>query len=70
VPKASFIYADGRFILLGEDGDLILATPGTEGLKIQSKVSLLTKTAWTHPTLAGTKLYLRDRKTIVALELG
>jgi len=70
VPKVSFIYADGHFIMLGEDGDLILATPAVEGLKIHSKVSLLTKTAWTHPTLVGTKLYLRDRKTILALELG
>lgn len=69
VSKVSFIYADGRFIMLGEDGDLILATPDTQGLKIHAKVSLLTKTAWTHPTLAGKKLYLRDRQTIMALNL-
>jgi hypothetical protein len=29
----------------------------------------LTQTAWTPPTLAGSKLYLRDRKTILALDL-
>ncbi len=67
--KASFIYADGRFIMLDEDGNLALATPEKDGLKIHSKVELLTKTAWTPPTLAGTKLYIRDRKTIIALDL-
>jgi outer membrane protein assembly factor BamB len=67
--KASFIYADGRFIMLDEDGNLALATPEKDGLKIHSKVELLTKTAWTPPTLAGTKLYIRDRKTIMALDL-
>lgn len=67
--KASFLSADGRFILLDEDGELILATPTAEGLKIQAKVSLLTKTAWTPPTLVGTKLFLRDRKTVLALDL-
>jgi outer membrane protein assembly factor BamB len=68
-PKASFLYADGRFIMLNEDGELILATPAAAGLKIHSRVTLLTQTAWTPPTLAGSKLYLRDRKTILALDL-
>lgn len=27
-------------------------------------------TAWTPPTLAGAKLYLRDRKNLVALDLA
>jgi outer membrane protein assembly factor BamB len=67
--KASFLYADGRFIMLDEDGILALATPTQEGLKIHSKVQLLTKTAWTPPTLVGTKLYIRDRSTVVALDL-
>lgn len=67
--KVSFIYADGRFVMLDEDGNLALATPTKEGLKIHSKVQLLTKTAWTPPTLVGTRLYVRDRKTIRALGL-
>lgn len=67
VTKSSFIAADGRFILLNEDGDLLLAVPTAEGLKVQAKAALLTKTAWTPPTLVGTTLYVRDRKTIVAL---
>ena len=69
-PRASFIYADGRFIILDEDGQLILATATAEGLTVQSKVNLLSNQSWTVPSLSGTRLYVRDRKNILALELG
>ena len=69
-PRASFILGDGRFIILDEDGHLLLATPTAEGLTVSSKVDLLSNQSWTVPSLAGTRLYLRDRKTIMALELG
>jgi outer membrane protein assembly factor BamB len=70
VGRASFLYADGRFIVLDEDGRLSLATPTPEGLTVHCKTELLQGVAWTAPTLAGTKLYVRNRKTILALELG
>jgi outer membrane protein assembly factor BamB len=69
-PRASFVFADGRFIILDEDGDLLLATPAAEGLTVTAKVAVLSNNAWTVPSLAGTRLYLRDRKNILALELG
>ena len=69
-PRASFLYADGRFIILDEDGQLILATATAEGLTVQSKVNLLNNQSWTVPSLSGTRLYVRDRKNILALELG
>jgi outer membrane protein assembly factor BamB len=69
-PRASFLFADGRFIILDEDGHLLLATPTAEGLTVTSKAELLSNQAWTVPSLSGTRLYLRDRKNIVALELG
>ena len=68
-PRASFLLADSRFIILDEDGDLLLATPTPEGLTVTSKVALLSNNSWTVPSLAGTRLYLRDRKNIMALEL-
>jgi len=49
---------------------LILATPTPEGLTVTSKVELLSNQSWTVPSLSGTRLYTRDRKNIVALELG
>lgn len=67
--RACFLYADGKFIILDEDGHLALATASPAGLKIHSKVELLNHNAWTVPTLIGTRLYLRDRQVIMALEL-
>jgi outer membrane protein assembly factor BamB len=69
-PRASFLFADGRFIILDEDGNLMLATATADGLTVISKVALLKNQSWTVPSLAGTRLYLRDRKNIIALELG
>jgi outer membrane protein assembly factor BamB len=68
--RATMILVEGRFIILDEDGNLALASPSPEGLKIHSKVELLTSNAWTVPTLVGTKLYVRDRKVIMALDLS
>jgi outer membrane protein assembly factor BamB len=70
IGRASFLHADGKLILLDEDGMLALAKPGTNGLSILAKASVLKNVAWTVPTLVGTKLYLRDRRTIMALDLG
>jgi outer membrane protein assembly factor BamB len=69
-PKANFVYADGKVILLDEDGVLALVTFSPQGMKVISKANILTNLAWTPPTLAGTKLYVRDRKTIIALDLS
>jgi outer membrane protein assembly factor BamB len=69
-PRATFLFADGRFIILDEDGHLILATATAEGLTVTSKAELLSNQSWTVPSLSGTRLYTRDRKNIVALELG
>jgi len=68
--KASFVYADGKVILLDEDGNLALATFSPQGLKVHARMELLSNKAWTAPTLVGTKLYVRDRKVIMALDVG
>jgi outer membrane protein assembly factor BamB len=69
-PKTNFLFADGKFIMLDEDGNLALATATPQGLTVISKASIMKNLAWTVPTLAGTKLYLRDRRTIAAFDLG
>jgi outer membrane protein assembly factor BamB len=69
-PKSTFILADGKLIILDEDGNLALATPAPDGIKVLAKAQVLQNKAWTVPTLVGTKLYLRDRKTIKALDLS
>ena len=70
LPRASFLYADNKFVILDEDGGLTIASPGQRGLQIHAKAPVMKQVAWTVPTLSGTKLYLRDRGTIMALDLG
>jgi outer membrane protein assembly factor BamB len=68
-PKANFVYADGKLVLLDEDGQLALVRVSPQGMRIMAIATVLESIAWTPPTLAGTNLYLRDRRTIVALDL-
>lgn len=68
--KATCLLADNKLILLDEDGNLALATATPEKLTVHSRVKLTEKYSWAAPALAGTRLYLRDRKHILALELG
>jgi len=67
--RASAVKAGERVIVLDEDGILALATYAPGGVQIHSKLQILENKAWTPPTLVGRRLYLRDRKTILALEL-
>ena len=67
--RASFLFADGHFIILDEDGYLMLAALTPQGIKVDSKVELMHSLSWTAPALAGTTLYIRDRKNVMALAL-
>ena len=69
IAKATCLYADGKMIILDEDGNLVLASVGPEKMEILAKAELCKANAWTVPTLAGKTLYLRDRKEIIALDL-
>jgi outer membrane protein assembly factor BamB len=68
--RAQLLYADGKLIVLDEDGTLGLATVSPQGLKVLARAQILEHLSWTPPTLAGTTLYVRDRKTMAAFELG
>ncbi|MCA1560560.1 MAG: hypothetical protein LC753_03690 [Acidobacteria bacterium] len=63
------MYADEKLILLDEDGHLALVRVSPNGMNVMAKAAVLARTAWTPPTLVGTTLYLRDRRTIMALDL-
>jgi len=68
--KATCVYADGKLILLDEDGNLALATVNPRGMTVHSRCKVGEKYAWAAPTLVGKTLYVRDRKHIVALDVG
>jgi outer membrane protein assembly factor BamB len=68
--RAQLLYADDKLIVVDEDGVLGLATISPQGLKVLARAEVLKNRAWTPPTLVGTTLYVRDRHTLAAFELG
>jgi outer membrane protein assembly factor BamB len=70
IEKATFVWADQKLITLDQDGVLMIAQPSPEGFRISAKAPLLTRLSWTPPVLVGSRLYIRDRKTMMALDLS
>lgn len=70
IAKATFVWADQKLITLDQDGNLMLAHPSPEGFRIVAKAELLTSLSWTPPALVGTRLYIRDRRSMMAVDLG
>jgi outer membrane protein assembly factor BamB len=70
IEKATFVWADGKLITLDQDGNLMIAHPSTDGFKIAAKAPLLTNLSWTPPALVGSRLYIRDRKTMMSVDLS
>jgi len=68
--KAQCLFADGKLLFLDENGQLALSKISPEGLQVLAKAHVTDSVSWTLPTLVSTKLYLRDRKHILALDLG
>jgi hypothetical protein len=68
--KAQLLAADGRLIVLDEDGNLGIGIATPEKFQAVAKWPMLASIAWTPPTLSGSRLYLRDRRVIMALDLS
>jgi outer membrane protein assembly factor BamB len=68
--KANFLRIGERILLNDEDGKIALVELSPQGMKVVSEAQTpLSNPAWTPPSLAGTKMYLRDRAKIVAFDL-
>ena len=70
IEKATFVRADGKLISLDQDGNLMVAYPSPQGFRIAAKAPLLTNLSWTPPTLVGTRLYIRDRRSLMGVDLA
>jgi outer membrane protein assembly factor BamB len=70
IEKATFVWADQKLITLDQDGVLMIAHPSTQGFKISAKAPLLEHLAWTPPVLVGSRLYIRDRRHMMAVDLS
>ncbi len=66
--KSVFVDLGKDVVAVSEDGDLNLIELSPAGLKIIAKSSQLSSPAWTPPTIVGSMVFLRDRKSIVALD--
>ena len=66
--KAQFLWADDRLIILDQDGNLGIGIATPEKFQAVAKWPILSAISWSPPTLVGNRLYLRDRKVIMALE--
>jgi outer membrane protein assembly factor BamB len=70
IEKATFVWADGKLITLDQSGTLMIAQPSPQGFRITAKAQLLTELAWTPPVLVGTRVYMRDRRSMMAVDLS
>ena len=71
VGKGSLVYADGNLYALSENGvvGLIEATPDGYREKGRFRLQQGSLPTWTHPIIAGGRLYLRDQDTIYAYDV-
>jgi outer membrane protein assembly factor BamB len=67
--KGSVTLADGHLFITTKTGDLILAAATPRGYEEKARVKLLGDNR-TVPTIANKKLYLRDRRQILCLDIS
>ena len=71
VGKGSLVYADGSLYCFSENGvvGLVEATPTAYREKGRFQIKQGSLPTWTHPVVAGGRLYLRDQDTIYAFDV-
>jgi outer membrane protein assembly factor BamB len=71
VGKGSLIAADGHLYLFSENGvvGLVEATPSGYKEKGRFRIQQDSLPTWSHPVVAGGRLYLRDQDTIYAFDV-
>jgi outer membrane protein assembly factor BamB len=69
--KGSLVVADGHLIVLGDHGELVLATASPDKYKEVSRCQVFDKEklTWTVPVLSDGRLFIRHENGLVALDL-
>ena len=57
--KGSLMLADGKLIVLGEDGELVIAPASPQGFKPTSRTEAISGRCWSVPVLANGRIYCR-----------
>ena len=65
----SLLLADDHLIVLGDHGQLALIEAVDSEYREKGRVQILDSKTWTMPTLAGGRLYLRDERELIALDV-
>lgn len=67
--KGSLIAADGLLYILSDQGQLILAEATPEGFRQKGTLKALEGRTWTAPVLSHGRLYLRNDKEMLAIDV-
>ncbi len=67
--RAKLVSTGRQLIVLDEEGVLMLGVPLPDRIEFVAKAKIMEYPAWAVPTLIGNRLFLRDSKNLVALEL-
>jgi len=67
--KGSLIAADGKLIVLGEEGKLALVEARPDGYRELSSSRVSTTRCWASPSLSGGLLFIRDQESIQCFDL-
>jgi outer membrane protein assembly factor BamB len=62
IGKGGLTAADGKLIVLTERGELVLAAASPDRYTELARAKVLTGTCWTHPVLAGGRIYCRSHE--------
>jgi hypothetical protein len=69
--RASLVLADGHLIILGDDGQLVLAKPNSAEYSEVSRCQIFDKgtLTLTVPVVSGGRLFVRSENALLALHL-
>jgi len=66
----SLFWADGHLVVLGDRGQLALAAATAEAYRERAAFQVFDTKTWTVPTLVSGRLYIRDEKELIALDVA
>ena len=61
---------DKHLVVLGDAGTLALVEATAEAYREKGRAQIFDGKTWTVPTLSGGRLYLRDQKQLVSLDVS
>ena len=68
--QAMLLKKAGQILVAAENGDLVLLQASSEKLTELSRLPMLNDKTWNHSIVANKRLFLRNGKTAICLQLG